>query len=335
MTQSSDLKDFVRDALKAGQPPETLRKTLATAEWTKTEIDAALAGWMIHDRTGAVPRPVRSRTAQDALFYALLFAVFGMVAGNALALLYGQINLWIPETGDRSTYSGLTGLRWSMAALIVFVPVFYLLDRADNRASRTDPARRHGTMRRWLSAIAMLIAILTLLGDALFLIYNWLDGQLTGRFLAKSATVALLALIVLAYFREDRDLPFKTLPMPAAWAMITVSVLSLGLSFWTIGGPAQGAMEQRDRWRVADMRSLQNDLVGCSETLGSNLPETLDPTVCARNPGHLTGYAKEITYRRLNAREFELCVPVEFPKALSRYTIVKDGTLACTRGKLR
>ncbi len=329
MSPSSDLAHFVRDALRDGRSEAQIRASLHTAGWTETEIDAALSGWMVSDDIGAVPRPVRSSAARDALFYALLFVVFAMVAGNTLTLLFAQINLWLPDPDEPARYSRLAGLRWSMAALIVFTPVFWWIDRTDRRATATDPARRHGTMRRWLSAIAMLVAVITLLGDALYLIYTWLDGQITLRFLVKSATVAVMALIVLAYFREDRDVPLPHLPLPAAWGLIALAAVALVLTFRAVGGPAQGQMEQRDQWRLSDLRTLSEDIHLCPGIDRTDLPETLDPMTCASNPARLTGFASSVRFSRVGPTEYTLCTEVEFPPAIEGYGLRVDGNTVC------
>ena len=329
MLTPPDLSRYIRTALEAGMSTDDIRPSLKAADWTEPEIDAAVAGWMMSQTGGPIPRPVRSTAARDALFYALLFVVFGMVAGNTLTLIFAQINLWLPDPDAAHTYGRLAGLRWSMAALIVFAPVFWWLDRKDRRASAADPARKHGSVRRWLSAIAMLIAVITLLGDALFLIYSWLDGQITLRFLVKSATVALMALVVLAYFGEDRDLPAARLPLPAASVLITLAALALVLSFRAVGGPAQGQMEQRDMWRISDLRSLANDIRICPGLDRTTLPETLDPMTCASNPARLTGFASAVTYQRIGASEFSLCTEVEFPAAIETYGLRVEGNTVC------
>ena len=325
----SELSSYIRDALQSGQSQEDIAKSLRAANWTDTEIDAALAGWLHQDGAGAVPRPMRSTAARDALFYSLLFVVFGMVVGSTLTLLFAQINIWLPEPGESAAYGRLSGLRWSMAALIVFVPVFWALDRKDRQASTADPARKHGTVRRWLSALAMLVATITLLGDALYLIYSWLDGQITLRFLIKSATVALIAAVVLAYFGETRKIPNMAIPLPAGWILIGLAILSLVLTFWQVGGPAQGQIEQRDQWRISDLRTLANDVAQCTAIDRAALPATFDPMTCARNPARLTGFASDITYVRTSASAFSLCVQVEYPAAVDGYDLRLDGNTAC------
>ncbi len=328
-----DLSQYIRNALKAGHTKDEIRTTLQAADWTETEIETALAGWMTSADGDTIPRPIRSSAARDALFYALLFVVFGMVAGNTLTLLFAQINLWLPDPGARQSYSGLSGLRWSMAALIVFVPVFWWIDRKDRHAGKTDPARRHGTVRRWLSAIAMLLAVITLLGDALYLIFNWLDGQITPRFVVKSATVGGMAVIVLTYFREDRDLPLARMPLPAAWVLITLAGVALILSFRAVGGPAQGQIEQRDQWRISDLHRLTEDIRACPGIDLSNLPDVLDPMSCASNPERLTGFASAISYQRISATDYMLCTEVEFPLAIEDHGLRITGNTVCRPGQ--
>lgn len=326
------LADYVRDALLKGMKRPRIRSALATAGWTESEIEAALAVWMVQDDgAGVVPRPIRSSAARDGFFYALLFVVFAMVAGNALTLLLGQIDYWLPDPDAQLRGYGLSALRWSMAALIVFVPVFWLLNRTDARANAADPARKHGAMRRWLSAIAMLVAVITLLGDALYLIYTWLDGQMTLRFLAKSAIVAVIALVVLGYFRDGHRLPLLFRPASAAWVLIGLAGLALALSLWVIGGPSQGRMEQRDAWRISDLRTLAQDVATCAAVANGPLPATLDPMTCVSTPARLTGYAAEVTYRRIGDTVFDLCIEVEYPAALQTYDLRIDGTTACIR----
>jgi hypothetical protein len=330
--------DYVRDALLKGMKRTRIRSALATAGWTESEIEAALAVWMVQDDgagvvegAGVVPRPIRSSAARDAFFYALLFVVFAMVAGNVLTLLFGQIDYWLPEPGEVLIAYGWSSLRWSMAALIVFTPAFWLLNRTDARGIAADPARRNGAMRRWLSSLAMLIAVMTLLGDALFLIYTWLDGQMTLRFVAKSAIVAVFAMVVLGYFRDGHRLPLLFRPVSAAWALIGLAVLALVLSFWVVGGPSQGRTEQRDAWRISDLRTLARDVATCAVVVDGRLPAALDPMTCVSTPARLTGYAAEVTYQRISDTVFDLCIAVEYPAALQTYDLRIEGTAACIR----
>jgi hypothetical protein len=333
MSVSSDLSDFVRRALQSGHSKDSIAAELTAAGWDNTEVTAALGAWQAGGATGPVPRPVRSSTALDAFFHALLFVGFGMVVGNLLTLAFGQWNYWLPEPGEVYSNWSARSLRWSMAAVIVFLPTFLVLDQRDAQRTRREPARRHGAVRRWLTALALFAAVTTLLGDALYLIYTWLDGQMTLRFLAKSATVAVVAGLTIAYFRRDATTRPRRGITPAAATVVALTVAALGLSLWTQGGPAQGRLEQVDRWRISDLRALSSDLRECNEIDRSNLPVTLDPMSCARNRGTLTGFASEVSYRRLGAQEYELCVSLDASERVRyAYGLEISDDRACLTG---
>ncbi|MFP7674021.1 DUF5671 domain-containing protein [Marivita sp. S0852] len=329
MSIDPDLSRFVRTAFQRGLSPETTRQALRDAGWADTEIDAALNSWTVNDKTGPVPRPVRSSTARDAFFYALLFLVFGAIVGNALVLWFGQINLHFPDSTERASSGQLRGLRWSIAALIVFLPVFWWLDLSDRRATDKDPARRFAGVRRWLSALALLCAVLALLTDALFLIYRWLDGQMTLRFALKSTTVAIVAVLVLAYFRESRRLPLAVPAAAAGWVLSALASLAVILTLFSTGGPAQGRIEQRDRSRISDLYILARDAGRCQALSTAPLPAQFDPMDCAAAPERMTGFASDITYTRLSATRFSLCTTVEDPKTAYAANLRIDGDTVC------
>lgn len=330
-----DLSNFVRDALSNGHSKDDIATSLARSNWTSQEIDQALGAWSVDEKIGTIPQPMRSSAAWDALFYALLFSAFGMVIGNILTLIFGQITLWLPEAGDTYSSNGLRNLRWSMAALIIFTPAFLWLHHRDMRASLANSANKFGAPRRWLSAIAIFAAAIALLCDGIYLIYRFLDGDLTVRFLCKSGAVALVAFVVIQYFRQDR-LEGKDLEQTsrgdrflANWLSPSLALLVLGLSFWTIGGPAQGRMEHHDRLRISDARSLARDVADCLTNADKDVPDSLDPMTCAHNPHRLSGYASSVTYERLSQKRFQLCTNVEVPERAWTYGGDLKGNRYC------
>ena len=335
MPVSQDLADFTRRALEQGRSRAEISSSLQTAEWTEREIDAALNAWNDAGDMGPVPRPIRTTAAKDALFYALLFVAFGMVAGNVLILAFTQIAIYFPDATEYRSVRAISSARWSMAALIVFLPLFLTLDFFDGKAVKSDPARKHGAIRRWLSAFALFVAVVTLLGDALFLIYSLLNGDLTTRFLAKSAVVAVMAGLVLGYFRkQDNPLTFLGINLPA-WILAANAIAVLALSFMSFGGPAQGSAERRDKARIRDMQTLSRDIQRCDNIDRYQLPDTLDPLACANRPDLLTGFAGKITYHRLGSRDFELCTTLEAPGLVQNSNISLDGNLACLKSQTR
>ncbi len=336
MRPETSLSDFVRDALNSGKSRADIRSGLKSADWTKLEIDTALNGWAHSETMGAIPCPQRSTSAWDALFYALLFAAFGLMVGHTLHLMMGLITHMIPNPHEIQYGRGLGGLRWSMAAVIVFTPVFFWLHRNDAKACAADPVRRHGTVRRWLATLAIFLAVLTLLGDGIYVIYAFLNGDITARFMAKAGAVAMMSFVVLIYFRRDRQDTAQAAQNPGAAIAALLALAALVASLWLVGGPAQGQKERRDGLRLSDLNQLKNDIAECAVVRETGLPATLTPTDCAQSPQRLTGLATQVTYSRVDAETFELCVALEAPDRMGQsYNARIDGEVYCQIRKLR
>jgi membrane protein YqaA with SNARE-associated domain len=106
--------------------------------------------------------------------------------------------------------SALQAIRWDLSSLIVAFPLFIAVSWRVSIAMRRDPTRRASKTRRSLTYIMLFIGSLTLIGDVITLIYNFLGGELSTRFVLKVFTVAVIAGGVVAYYfadlrREEKD----------------------------------------------------------------------------------------------------------------------------------
>ena len=202
MKPSEQLSEFVRTALAQGAPAVQLRQALADAGWSEPEISAALDGWQSRPGLPPVPRPRPYASAREALLYGLLFVSLGMVAWHLCQLGMALIDRAIPDPAQG--YGGNTyAERWSMAALIAFTPMFLLLGR--RLARQGAGSRGRSLVRRWFASLTLLGASLVFLGDAVVALHALLGGELTARFTAKALLVAMVAGLVLAYYRDELD----------------------------------------------------------------------------------------------------------------------------------
>jgi Domain of unknown function (DUF5671) len=109
---------------------------------------------------------------------------------------------------DRAMDYGYThhlrsGMRWSVASLIVAFPVFVFMTRFVGREIARDPGKRRSKIRRWLTYVTLFFAACVLIGDVTTLVYNALGGELTIRFVLKVVTVALIAGGIFGYYLQD------------------------------------------------------------------------------------------------------------------------------------
>lgn len=204
MASADPLSDFVRDALSGGHDVARIRSALQQQGWTLPEIDNALTGWAGGVDMPPVPRPRPYVSAREAMMYALLMIALVLVCFHVLRLGFLVIDGAIPDLADPGS-PGPWSMRFSIAAIVAFLPLFVLLDhRMARRIGERDQQRR-SQARRVFASITVLAAALVLLGDVVSLIHAFLSGDLTPRLAAKCALVAVMGLLVAACYREDLD----------------------------------------------------------------------------------------------------------------------------------
>ncbi|WBU62841.1 DUF5671 domain-containing protein [Paracoccus aerodenitrificans] len=202
MQTTERLSDFVRQALLAGQSRDDIRHTLIRAGWSETDSERALSAWMDAGTMPPVPRPRPQESAREALFFGLLFITLAILAFHICALGFDIADILLPLPADPYG-NAVPDMGFSMAALIGFTPVFLFLHRQVLRGDHQNPGRSPSSVRRWLASLILLITALTLLGDLVYVIYALLNGEITARFFAKAALVALMAALIFGYYRAE------------------------------------------------------------------------------------------------------------------------------------
>ncbi|MDO5642473.1 MAG: DUF5671 domain-containing protein [Paracoccus sp. (in: a-proteobacteria)] len=205
MRPSEPISEFVRAALQSGRDPAEVEAALAQAGWSEQERSAALGAWMTQPGgLPPVPRPQPYVSAREALIYGLLFITLVAVAWNLCDLGFRLVDRLLPD-GDYPPYYWRGDMRWQMASLIAFTPVFLFLNSRIQRRSRNDQGVRRSLVRKWFASITLLISVIVLLGDLVYTIYALLNGDMTLRFTLKALIVAGVAGLVIAYYRDELD----------------------------------------------------------------------------------------------------------------------------------
>ncbi len=205
MAVNDRLIEFVREALSVGQSREHIRAALTEAGWSEHEIAESLASFATTDFTPPVPCPRPHLTARDTFIYLLLFASLGFVASYLVTLVHSALDLKLPSSTD-SQWLNLYAtrmIRFSIAVLVVSAPVFVWMTVYTRRQVSEDAGRRRSPARRWLTYLALLVAALVFLGDAVYVIFSFLNGEATTRFLLKALTVACVSLPIFGFYLHD------------------------------------------------------------------------------------------------------------------------------------
>ena len=205
MQTKDPLGRFVRDALLANRSRAEISKALEDAGWLASEINAALGQYANVDFAPPVPVPRPQLTARDVFIYAVLFTALTYTAINLITLVHAILDIRMPDPTDLPyVEQRATGrMRWAIATLIVSAPVFLWMSYYVRARVEEDARSRQSPVRKYLTYIALFVAAMTFLGDAVFLIYGFLEGTATLRFVLKAATVGVVTLAIFVFYLRD------------------------------------------------------------------------------------------------------------------------------------
>jgi hypothetical protein len=295
------LNRFIGEAIGGGFEKSEIERILIEAGWPQDEVRKGLTAFADVDFPIPVPRPKAYLSAREAFLYLVLFTFLYSSAWSLGSVVFEIIHRVYPDpAAPRAGGYSVGALRWGIAMLLTSFPGYLALSRRSYLAARHDPDRRRSKVRKWLTYLTLFIAASTLLGDAISLLYNLLEGELTLRFVLKVLTVGVIAGAVFGYYlwdlRQD-DLPSEVVPARRPGLRLLVAgvtaavVVSLVSGMVAAGSPVYARAVRLDGERERNLRqiaaaidrySLQfNDLPQDLETLdgtrGFSVPAIRDP----------------------------------------------------------
>ncbi len=251
-------------------------------------------------------------TAKD--FFLCLGIGIGLYTSTIsfLVLAFQITDYLFPLSGEYLSVDGM--IRSSIAALVIFFPVFLYLLKLGNDDLAAHPEKKDIWVRRWMIYLTLFLAGLAMAIDLVTLVYRFLGAEdLTLRFFLKVALVFVTALVVFRSMLADlRRTAFAVTRWMKVETIITAVVLLAAVvgGVCIIGSPAAQHAKQLDATRVSDLASIQNQIVYTQWTNKGMVPETLD---ALKDP--ISGYTlptdpethAAYEYAKLSKNSFELC----------------------------
>lgn len=206
MATNAELAAFLKDGLSRGLPRPELNDVLIQAGWPADQVREALGRFAEVTFPIPVPRPKPYLFAREAFVYLVLFSTLYVSAFNLGSLLFQFIDRAFPDPAIDPAVALETSrqaIRWAISLLVVAFPVFVYTTWTNERAVRGDPDRRLSKVRRWLTYMTIFVAASILIGDVTGMVYNFLGGELTTRFVLKVLTVGAIAGTIFGYYRRN------------------------------------------------------------------------------------------------------------------------------------
>jgi hypothetical protein len=177
-----------------------VEQALLTAGWSPEQVADGLSSFADVDFLVPVPKPRAQLSARDAFRYLVMFGTLYVAAFQFGQLLFQFVNLAIADELAANVNRVYWQIRWATSALIVSYPIFLYTSYRITVEIAQDPTRRNSAVRRWLTYVTLFLAVSIITGDLIALLFNFLSGEVTFRFLLKFAIVAVIAGSVFSYY---------------------------------------------------------------------------------------------------------------------------------------
>lgn len=335
------LAEYVAGRIRSGASKSIVEEELLTVGWSEEEVDGAYQAGLV---LCGVPVPnegnrltlSRKSSTVDVVINFFSFILLGIIATALGTLLFQTINKFLPDPLDLmdvyTDASSSSAIHYSIAALVIGFPLYYVTLRIWFRKFREDEGRVESNLSKWLTYLVLLITAVTIVGDLIASVFTLLQGEITARFFLKALTILVIAGIIFGfYYLERRKIQYH-LDVPRAIfqsfgrGVSGLVVLSIVLGFVVSGSPTTERNRTLDRTRAEQLSSLSNCIESYAQTFGQlpasfvDLKQTSQFSYCSsfmQDPETAASYEyRVVTPSRVegSARvgEFELCAIFAF-----------------------
>jgi hypothetical protein len=252
-------------------------------------------------------------TPKDFFLWAGAMVAFYWSIYAFIALVFSYLDYVFPDSlvyYVSDPYA--SGVSYSMASLVILVPVFLILMRFIRAGIVADPTRADIWVRRWALYLTLFIAATMIVGDLVTLLKYFFDGDITLRFLLKVVVILLVAGAGFLHFLADlqgfwvRNLRGARVVGLAAGILVVATIVA---GFLIIGTPWQAREYRYDTERVSHLQGIQSEIINywrSKEVLPKQLPDlnnSLSGFYVLSDPKTNEAYE----YRVISPLTFELC----------------------------
>ncbi len=225
-------------------------------------------------------------------------------------VLFGIINIMFPDAAESYwQYEGnQESVRFGIAMLAVFFPTYLVLTRFVNQIRR----REHGvylTLTRWLIYLSLFVGSAILLGDLVAVLWSFLNGEITMRFVLKAIALLVVVSAAVKYYildtrgywtqHEQQSLIFGA-------ASILLVLVSIVFGFVSIDAPNEVRERRLDQQQISDLQDMQWRIEEYYRTENA-FPEALNDVYISSTLPEAPEDRDAYEYRVTSPAAYELC----------------------------
>ncbi|MBU6500718.1 MAG: hypothetical protein KGJ89_03365 [Patescibacteria group bacterium] len=196
---------------------------------------------------------------RDVFMYLLATITVYFSAYSVIDLVFQYINVGFPDALN-PYYDAGNAIRWPLAFLVIIFPVYVWVSSFLHKELVKNPKNGEVKIRKWLLYFTLFAAALLIIGDLVSLIYNFLGGDLTTRFLLKVLAILAVAAAVFWYYLYDLRSGKKKFSSGAKVsvkiAIVCVAVVAV-TGFFIAGSPFRQRLIKFDDQKISDLQNIQ------------------------------------------------------------------------------
>jgi hypothetical protein len=257
----------------------------------------------------SVVEKVRTTPKDFFLHLGIIVALY-VSAVSLINLLFGIVDILHPDALSYYYDPYSTAIRWSIASLVIFFPVYIFLGWLFNRELVVNPEKKSVGIRRWLTYFTLFITGLTIVIDLVVLLNSFLGGEISTRFVLKVLAVLVVAAFIFFYYILDlrRGAGSRIFKGFAIGAIVLVLASLIG-GFSVMGSPQTQRQIRFDNERESSLQSIQWQIINYWQQ-----KQALPATLADLNDA-LSGYAvptdpqtkASYEYAVVSKTSFKLC----------------------------
>ncbi len=220
-----------------------------------------------------------------------------------LTLLFGIINIKFPDSleGYWAIESAADGIRLGIAMLVVFFPTYLVLTHLVNEARRKDQGASYVSFTKWLIYLSLLLGGLVILSTLVTIIYQFLNGEITERFIYKATAVLLVVGAAVHYYVLDAKgfwLTHKSRSIMFGIGALLVVFAAVAFGITSIDSREEVRAHRADEQQIQDLQQIQwrvEDYINSQSKVPNDLNEVYKEEKQPAAPENRTAYIYEKT----------------------------------------
>lgn len=243
-----------------------------------------------------------------------------------IVLLFSIINLKFPDAaqGVWEASSSQDSIRYTIAILVIFFPAYLVTTRLVNKARRQEGELYH-TLTKWLIYLALLIGGMVMLGDLAVVVYTFLNGEITVRFLLKAAVILAVIGAAFYYYAADakgywQEREKQSLQLGGVALFLVLMAAVYG--YYNIDAPGAVREMRLDEQQLMDLQDMQWRIEAYyqeTDSFPANLEDVYSDFPVPQAPEGREAYS----YRITGANTYELCATFAAATPESQRSIAK------------